>query len=102
MEIAINAAKSSEERKTTTQTKNLIIFDCDGVLIDSEFLANKIFTESLINYGYTISIEDAIKRFTGLHEHECRELIMKEAQIDLPHDYWARELPNLFKTFELE
>lgn len=82
--------------------KHLIIFDCDGVLIDSEYVANKVFTKVLFNYGYSISIEESIKRFTGLHEYSCREIIMKEAQVDIPQDYWAREQPNLLKTFELE
>jgi HAD superfamily hydrolase (TIGR01509 family) len=82
--------------------KQLIIFDCDGVLVDSEYLANKVFAKVLLNYGYSISIEDSIKRFTGVHEHSCREIIMEEIQIDIPQDYWAREQPNLLKTFEFE
>lgn len=80
----------------------LVIFDCDGVLVDSEYLANKVFANALLNYGYAISIEESIQKFTGVHEHACREIIKKEAQIDLPHDYWAREQPNLSKTFKLE
>jgi phosphoglycolate phosphatase len=82
--------------------KQLIIFDCDGVLVDSEYLLNKVFSQALLNYGYNISIEDSIKRFTGVHEHSCREILMEETQLDIPHDYWAREQPNLSKTFELE
>lgn len=80
----------------------LIIFDCDGVLVDSEYLANKVFVNALLNYGYAISIEESIQKFTGVHEHACREIILQEAQIALPHDYWAREQPQLTKTFELE
>lgn len=82
--------------------KHLIIFDCDGVLIDSEHLASKVFSKALLNYGYQLSIEDSIKRFTGVHEHACREIIMKETQVDIPEDYWSRELNNLLKTFEME
>ncbi len=82
--------------------KQLIIFDCDGVLIDSEYLANKVFIDVLFNYGYSISMEESIKKFTGLHEHACREIIMKEAQRDIPQDYWALAQPKLLKTFELE
>lgn len=82
--------------------KQLIIFDCDGVLVDSEYLANKVFVKALLNYGYDISIEDSIKKFTGVHEHSCRDMLMEETQVDIPHDYWAREQPNLSRTFELE
>lgn len=82
--------------------KHLIIFDCDGVLVDSEYLANKVFANVLHHYGYCISIEESIKRFTGLHEDLCREIVMKETQTAIPQDYWANEQPNLLKTFELE
>lgn len=83
--------------------KQLIIFDCDGVLVDSEYLASKVFSNALhLNYGYNISIEDSIKRFTGVHEDTCRDILMKETQLDIPHDYWAREQSNLSKTFSFE
>ena len=82
--------------------KQLVIFDCDGVLVDSEYLANKVFTRALLNYGHSISIEDSIKRFTGVHEDRCREILMEEAKLDIPEDYWALEQANLLKTFELE
>lgn len=48
-----------------TNNKRLIIFDCDGVLVDSEIIITKYFIKYLQEFGFTISIEDAIKRFTG-------------------------------------
>lgn len=42
-----------------------IIFDCDGVLVDSEMIASQRFTELLAQAGYIISIENSIQRFTG-------------------------------------
>jgi beta-phosphoglucomutase-like phosphatase (HAD superfamily) len=32
--------------------KNLIIFDCDGVLVDSEIITNRMDAEALTNLGY--------------------------------------------------
>lgn len=47
-------------------TKNkLIIFDCDGVLVDSEILLTGQFTKHLEEAGYPLTIENSIKRFTG-------------------------------------
>jgi HAD superfamily hydrolase (TIGR01509 family) len=80
----------------------LIIFDCDGVLVDSEHLLNKVFANALLNYGYSISLEESIKKFTGVHEDVCREIIMKETQVDIPLDYWVREQSHLLKTLEIE
>ena len=33
----------------------LVIFDCDGVLVDSEELGNNVLAEMLANYGHRIS-----------------------------------------------
>lgn len=82
--------------------ENLIIFDCDGVLVDSEFIANRVFSEALYGYGYPISLEECIKRFSGVNEHTCRDVIMKESGIHIPADYWAIQQPNLLKAYETE
>lgn len=83
-------------------SKNLVIFDCDGVLVDSEFLASKVFSEVLTGYGYEISLEDCIRKFTGLDEHACRQVVLVESGISLPSDYWALHEPGLLKVFETE
>lgn len=45
---------------------DLIIFDCDGVLIDSEVIATQIEVELLATAGYAISLEDLTERFCGM------------------------------------
>ncbi|WP_455482274.1 HAD family hydrolase [Bartonella sp. B35(2025)] len=45
---------------------DLIIFDCDGVLVDSEYLAAKIGSQLLKQVGYEISPEELSERYTGL------------------------------------
>ncbi|PJD94444.1 MAG: hypothetical protein CK425_11375 [Parachlamydia sp.] len=82
--------------------KKLIIFDCDGVLVDSEYIASRIFSEALLSYGYTISTEESIKRFTGVNEHDARQMILNEASINIPENYWALEQPKLHKAYETE
>lgn len=58
-----------------------IIFDCDGVLVDSEIITTKYFIKHLYDLGYQISIEDAIKRFTGISDKMVYEIISKETGI---------------------
>lgn len=82
--------------------KQLVIFDCDGVLVDSEFLANKVFAASLSQYGYSIPLEESIRRFTGVDEHACRKILMEESNLDIPVDYWEKSKPALFQAFETE
>ena len=43
----------------------LIIFDCDGVLVDSERIAVKIESEGLTALGWALSHEEVIERFVG-------------------------------------
>ena len=43
----------------------LVIFDCDGVLVDSEPIANRILAEALTSEGYACSFEQSVERFLG-------------------------------------
>lgn len=80
--------------------EKLIIFDCDGVLIDSEIIANRVFAETLTSMGYPISTDDSIRRFTGLNEADCRQLVFDDSGIDLPEDYWTMLRPTLWSAYE--
>ncbi|WP_064694977.1 HAD family hydrolase [Rhizobium aegyptiacum] len=67
----------------------LVIFDCDGVLIDSETLASRIDAEELTRIGYPTSYSDVVLRFTGLSSATMRKLIEED---------WGRPLPGNFDT----
>lgn len=66
---------------------DLVIFDCDGVLIDSEALASRIDAEELTRIGYPTSYSDVVLRFTGLSSATMRKLVEED---------WGRPLPNDF------
>jgi HAD superfamily hydrolase (TIGR01509 family) len=44
---------------------DLIIFDCDGVLVDSEVLSCRCLSEVLATYGITLELADALELFLG-------------------------------------
>lgn len=44
----------------------LIIFDCDGVLVDSEIISAQVQAELLTEAGYEVSAEDMAEQFAGL------------------------------------
>lgn len=44
---------------------DLAIFDCDGVLVDSEPLANKVYVQMLAEYGYNVNYDEYLQRFSG-------------------------------------
>lgn len=45
-----------------------IIFDCDGVLVDSEVLSVRGERRVLAEHGIDYSMEDFVRRFVGLHD----------------------------------
>jgi HAD superfamily hydrolase (TIGR01509 family) len=42
-----------------------VLFDCDGVLVDSEPITNGVLREMLIELGWDISVEECLDRFVG-------------------------------------
>ncbi len=49
----------------TAATLELVIFDCDGVLVDSEPIVNRAFVEVLRRDGVNLDPEQSLERFTG-------------------------------------
>lgn len=44
----------------------LVIFDCDGVLVDSETICNEVLAEVVTELGWPMTLEEALDRFKGL------------------------------------
>ncbi|OLP54436.1 HAD family hydrolase [Rhizobium rhizosphaerae] len=62
---------------------DLVIFDCDGVLVDSEIIAARVEAEILTEAGYPISAEEMATRFAGMTWHNTLLAIEREADIPL-------------------
>lgn len=45
---------------------DLVIFDCDGVLVDSEMLSVRADIECLAEHGIDLSAEEILERYTGI------------------------------------
>ena len=78
---------------------DLIIFDCDGVLVDSEPVAARVFSDMLGEYGLDISVEDVLTCFVGLSAGATRKRIEADHGIVLPHDHDARGDERLAAAF---
>ncbi len=62
---------------------DLIIFDCDGVLVDSEIIAAQVESRLLTEAGYPISPEEMGERFAGMTWQNILLAVEKEADIPL-------------------
>jgi len=53
-------------------TPKLVIFDCDGVLVDSEPLSNIVMRDSLARYGLPLTLDACMAHFVGTSMTGCR------------------------------
>jgi HAD superfamily hydrolase (TIGR01509 family) len=60
---------------------DLIIFDCDGVLVDSEVIAARVEAEMITDAGFAISAEEMMERYAGLTTRDILVRIEAEAQV---------------------
>ena len=65
------------------QKPELVIFDCDGVLVDSEFLASKIEAKLLSDAGVAITSEEIAERYSGMTWKEILFDVEKTAGVPL-------------------
>ncbi|MGZ4176684.1 MAG: HAD family hydrolase [Solirubrobacteraceae bacterium] len=80
----------------------LVIFDCDGVLVDSEPLAIRVDAVMLAEYGLHLSEEEIIDRFVGRSPGVMREAIEEHLGRALPADWNARFRPQFDEIYENE
>jgi HAD superfamily hydrolase (TIGR01509 family) len=62
---------------------DLILFDCDGVLVDSEIIAAEVESKLLREAGFDITTEDMCIRFAGMDWKNILLTIEREADIPL-------------------
>lgn len=61
---------------------DLIVFDCDGVLVDSEIIAAQVDAKLLTEAGYPIDAATVAERFSGMTWKDI--LLTVEAEADIP------------------
>ena len=66
---------------------DLIIFDCDGVLVDSEAVSCRAHADMLTRHGYPITADQVLDRFLGVSAREARLAIEAETGRALPADF---------------
>ena len=67
-----------------------VIFDCDGVLVDSEILASSTALEMLKPYGVEMSIQEYARKFSGKVEEDTLQIIQAEYKVDLSDEFLSK------------
>ncbi len=82
------------------QDFDLVIFDCDGVLIDSEIISARMLVAELARLGLAIDLTYVERNFLGRSYPVVMEVIRREFGLDLPPDFETRYRENLLAVFQ--
>ena len=86
---AENAPSAAMPQRDEDRSTSLVIFDCDGVLIDSEIIVCRLTGEEFTRLGFPMTTQQVIERFAGRPEHEMIEEVEAE---------WGQAVPPEFFT----
>ncbi|MEU7304092.1 HAD family hydrolase [Streptomyces sp. NPDC007206] len=81
---------------------DLVIFDNDGVLVDSEPISNRHLAAYLTELGHPTSYEDSIRDYMGSAMHRIHELMLERTGQRLPDDFDDVFHARVFAAFERE
>jgi HAD superfamily hydrolase (TIGR01509 family) len=65
----------------------LVVFDCDGVLVDSEVISCRAHAETLALHGYPITADQVLDRFLGVSDRDARRMVETALGRRLPEDF---------------
>ena len=95
--------QTGEGREGESNTKNritlLAIFDCDGVLVDSEPIANASFSRALRAQGLDWTVEETMRRLMGRSLKSCVEICEAELGRKLPDDFLEKMQAVTYQNF---
>ncbi len=86
--------------KPTPADPELLIFDCDGVLVDSEVLVCAAVSEELTRLGYPITPADVVRRFAGRPERDILAEVAGDWGRPVPPAYYAAMKTRVNYAFE--
>ncbi|MCX2725576.1 HAD family hydrolase [Roseibium salinum] len=91
---------STPYAKTAPSRVDLVIFDCDGVLIDSEVISARMLVAELANRNVYITMDYVAHHFLGRSYPIVLQQIRKEFGVDLPPEFEVQYRASLLAAFE--
>ncbi|WP_406726177.1 HAD family hydrolase [Streptomyces sp. GD-15H] len=81
---------------------DLVIFDNDGVLVDSEPISNRLLAGYLTELGHPTSYKDSLHDYMGSAMHRVHDLVEERTGQRLPVDFDDVFHARVFAAFERE
>ncbi|CAO4184075.1 HAD family hydrolase [Methylorubrum extorquens] len=88
--------------RITSETIPTLIFDCDGVLIDSEIVVCRLVSEELTSLGYPVSVTEVISRYAGRPEPAMIADIEQDWGRSVPAEYFPRIKARVAQAYASE
>ena len=85
-----------------TAPLRLVIFDCDGVLVDSEPPTNRLAARELTKLGWPITPDEVERIFLGMTTEAMVPVIEARLDIKLPDDWVVGFTQRLIEVFKVE
>lgn len=82
------------------QTIDLVLFDCDGVLVDTEPLANRVFVQLVRENGYDVDENAYLHKFSGVTLPDRILTTEQELNWSAPEDFLPQFHERLIKLTE--
>ena len=99
-------APSSSRRGTATKPLeaaplkwDLVMWDCDGVLVDSEALLKQGEVEALARAGITVTVDDCVRLFSGVSVDEASNNFVKDKGQPLPPNFFKEQIAGSMQLF---
>ena len=80
----------------------LVVFDCDGVLVDSEVIAVRVDQLVLADLGWQLALEEIVERFVGRSEADFVAAVQEQLGIELGEGWDRKYEPWYRAAFERE
>jgi HAD superfamily hydrolase (TIGR01509 family) len=93
---------SREENASNKQMNlDLVIFDCDGVLVDSEVISCRAHAATLTRHGYPITEDEVLERFLGRSMRQSIREVETELGERLPDNFHSQVYAEIFRQFAI-
>ncbi|HEY3481095.1 MAG TPA: HAD-IA family hydrolase [Streptomyces sp.] len=81
---------------------DLVIFDNDGVLVDSEPISNRILAGHLTELGHPTTYEESIRDYMGSAMHRIHDVVWERSGRRLPEGFNEAFHQRVFEAFDRE
>jgi HAD superfamily hydrolase (TIGR01509 family) len=98
--VGVAFGESGLPQASTPIMTDLVIFDCDGVLVDSENIGKAVLAEAATREGAAISAAEALQLFRGLSMAECVVEIERRSGRRVREDFVADVRYAMAMAFE--